>query len=75
MVRGHDRQEAIEMVDAYLDRAVLQGLEQVTIIHGIGRGILKRAIYGMLKNDPRVREFRPGDPAFGGDGVVVVELK
>ena len=75
MVRGYDRQEALEMVDAFLDKAVLQGLGQVTIIHGIGRGVLKRAIYKMLKKDPRVREFRPGDPAFGGDGVVVVELK
>ena len=75
MVRGYDRQEAIEMVDAFLDKAVLQGLGQVTIIHGIGRGVLKRAIYQMLKKDPRVREFRPGDPSFGGDGVVVVELK
>ncbi len=75
MVRGYDRQEAIELVDAFLDKAVLQGLGQVTIIHGIGKGVLKRAIYRMLKKDPRVREFRPGDPAFGGDGVVVVELK
>ena len=75
MIRGYDRQEAIEMVDAFLDKAVLQGIGQVTIIHGIGMGVLKRAVYQMLKKDPRVREFRPGNPAFGGDGVVVVELK
>ncbi len=75
MIRGYDRQEAIEMVDAYLDKAVLQGLGQVTVIHGIGTGVLKRAVYKMLKKDPRVREFRPGEPAFGGDGVVVVKLK
>jgi DNA mismatch repair protein MutS2 len=54
---------------------VLQGLKHVTIIHGIGTGVLRSAIYEMLKKDPRVREFNPGDPAFGGDGVVIVELK
>jgi DNA mismatch repair protein MutS2 len=75
MVRGLERQEAIEKVDAFLDRAVLQGLRQVTIIHGVGRGILKRAIYDMLKKDPRVKEVHPGEPAIGGDGVAIAELK
>lgn len=75
MVRGLERQEALERVDVFLDRAVLQGLRQVTIIHGVGRGILKRAIYDMLKKDPRVRDVRPGEPALGGDGVAIVELK
>ena len=53
----------------------LHGLHSVTIIHGVGRGILKRAIYGALRKDPRVRDIHPGEPAAGGDGVAVVELK
>jgi DNA mismatch repair protein MutS2 len=75
MVRGLDRAEALERVDAFLDRAVLQGLRTVTIIHGIGKLVLKDAIYGMLASDPRVEDVHPGKPEHGGDGVAVVELK
>ncbi len=75
MVRGMDRMEALEKVDMFVDRAVLQGLRKVTIIHGIGRGILRQAIYKKLKDDPRVASVHPGEPALGGDGVAVVELK
>ncbi|MCK4235871.1 MAG: Smr/MutS family protein, partial [Candidatus Krumholzibacteria bacterium] len=75
MVRGMDREEALENVDAFIDRAVLQGLRTVRIIHGIGKGILKLAIYDMLNKDPRVEEVHPGEPAFGGDGVAIVRLK
>lgn len=74
-VRGLERAEALERVDAFLDRAVLQGLRSVFIIHGIGRGILKRALYESLRGDPRVAGVRPGEPARGGDGVAVVDLK
>lgn len=74
-IRGLERDEALERVDAFLDRAVLQGLKTVVIIHGIGRGILKRAVYDMLRKDPRVMDVHPGEPALGGDGVAVVNLK
>jgi DNA mismatch repair protein MutS2 len=75
MVRGLERVEALERVDRFLDRAVLQGLQAVTIIHGVGKGILKQAIYDMLRKDPRVADVHPGEPARGGDGVAVVRLK
>ncbi|MBN2071551.1 MAG: Smr/MutS family protein [Candidatus Krumholzibacteriota bacterium] len=75
MIRGMERVEALEEVDAFLDRAVLQGLDTVRIIHGIGRGILKKAVYDMLRSDPRVKEVGPGEPALGGDGVAVVRIR
>ncbi len=75
MIRGLERAEAMEKVDAFIDRAALQGLGTVRIIHGIGRGILKQAVYNMLRSDPRVADVRPGEPAFGGDGVAIVKLK
>ncbi|MFA4948294.1 MAG: Smr/MutS family protein [Candidatus Krumholzibacteriia bacterium] len=74
-VRGLEKAEALERVDAFLDRAVLQGLRTVTVIHGIGRGILKRALYDVLKKDSRVSSVRPGEPAHGGDGVAIVDLR
>ena len=75
MVRGMERVEALDKVDSYLDKAVLQGLPIVRIIHGIGKGILKKAVYDMLRKDSRVAEAHPGEPAVGGDGVAVVKLK
>lgn len=75
MIRGLERVEALEMTDHLIDRAVLQGLSSVRIIHGIGQGILKRAVYNKLRNDPRVKDIHPGEAAIGGDGVAIVELK
>ncbi len=75
MIRGLERVEALEKVDIFLDRAVLQGLDTVRIIHGIGRGILKRAVYDMLRKDSRVADVKPGEAALGGDGVAIVRLK
>ncbi|MDZ7860154.1 MAG: Smr/MutS family protein [Candidatus Krumholzibacteriota bacterium] len=75
MIRGLERVEALERIDRLIDRAVLQGLGSVRIIHGIGKGILKRAVYNRLRDDPRVKEIHPGEAAIGGDGVAVVELK
>ena len=73
-VRGHDREEALEEVDRFLDRAVLSGVQEVTIIHGIGEGILLQAIQERLRNDSRVRSYRQGLPGEGGLGVTVVGL-
>ncbi len=75
MIRGLEKVEALEEVDLFIDRAVLQGLDTVRIIHGIGRGILRQAVYDMLKTDPRVADIRPGEAAVGGDGVAVVRLR
>lgn len=74
-VRGLEKAEALEKVDAFLDQAILHGLKTVVIIHGIGRGILKRAIYDMLRRDPRVADVHAGEPARGGDGVAIVDLR
>ncbi|OQX85554.1 MAG: hypothetical protein B6D63_02045 [Candidatus Latescibacteria bacterium 4484_7] len=75
MIRGMERMEALELVDKFIDRAVLSGLNRVVIIHGKGKGILKRAVYDMLRTDSRVADIHPGEPTRGGDGFAVVELK
>ena len=75
MIRGMERAEAMEAIDAFIDRAVVLELSEVSIIHGIGRGILKRLVYDMLKDDPRVVDVHPGIPALGGDGVAIVKLR
>jgi DNA mismatch repair protein MutS2 len=74
-VRGETREDAIEAVDRFLDRAVLSGVQEVLIVHGVGEGVLLRAIRGLLQSDPRVDSSRQGMPGEGGMGVTVVRLK
>lgn len=74
-VRGLDSGEATYRVDMYLDEASLGGLTEVTIIHGMGTGVLKDEIGKMLRNHPHVRKSRPGEYGEGGQGVTIVTLR
>ncbi|CAB1128413.1 Endonuclease MutS2 [Candidatus Hydrogenisulfobacillus filiaventi] len=74
-VRGLTVDDALAVVDKFLDNALLLGLDTVRIIHGKGTGTLRRALNAWLAHDPRVAERRLGGPAEGGDGVTVVRLK
>jgi DNA mismatch repair protein MutS2 len=67
--------EALAEVERFIDRAGVQGFHQVMIIHGLGTGALKAAVTEFLKGNPLVASFRSGEPAEGGAGVAVVELK
>lgn len=74
-VRGQTADDALDVVVAGLDRAILGGSPFVRIIHGHGTGRLKTALREYLKASPYVVTFRPGDRAEGGDGVTIVELR
>jgi DNA mismatch repair protein MutS2 len=65
---------ALELLDAYLDDALLAGLESVRIIHGAGTGALRRAVRDRLAEHPRVRATRRGRREEGGDGATIAEL-
>ena len=67
--------EGLAELERFIDRAGVNGLSIVTIIHGLGTGALKAAVTEYLKNHPLIAAFRPGEPAEGGAGVTVVELK
>ncbi len=74
-VRGFTAEEALNVTDRYLDDAVGAKLENVTIIHGKGTGVLRKEIQNMLKRDRRVREYRVGEFGEGDFGVTIVKLK
>jgi DNA mismatch repair protein MutS2 len=74
-VRGHAADEALEHVTAALDRATLEGVPSLRIIHGHGTGKLKAALRNYLKDSPYVVQARPGDRAEGGDGVTIVTIR
>ncbi len=74
-LRGSNVDEAILAIDKYLDEAVLSGLHQVRIIHGLGTGALRRGVQEYLRNHRAIKSMRLGVHGEGGTGVTVVELK
>ena len=67
--------EAIYEVDNFIDRAVTDNLEEVKIIHGVGTGKLRAAIWERLKKHKNVESFRAGKYGEGETGVTFVKLK
>lgn len=74
-LRGNTVEDALVLVDKYLDDVTLASLAQVRIIHGKGTGALREAIQEQLRTYPYVKSFRLADPSQGGSGVTVVEFK
>ena len=74
-IRGYETLEAESVVENYIDSAVMAKLGTVTIIHGKGTGVLRKAVHEMLKRNKAVKSFRLGRYGEGEAGVTVVELK
>lgn len=74
-LRGKLVEEAEELLDKYLDDAVLTGINQVSVIHGKGTGALRTGIHQFLKRHPHVTGYRLGEFGEGDTGVTIVELK
>ncbi len=73
-LRGLYGDEAVEIVDKFLDDATLAGLHRIDIIHGHGTGALRKRIQEFLQHDPRVKNHRFGERYEGGAGVTIVEV-
>ena len=66
--------EAIPLVDKFLDDCFLAKLQTARIVHGKGTGKLRQGIHSFLKKNKRVKSFRVGTYGEGEMGVTVVEL-
>lgn len=66
--------EASDAVDEYLNVCAQKGIPEVKIIHGKGKGILRRTVEAALKKHPLVRSFRQ-DLGTSGWGATIVFLK
>ena len=73
-LRGFRVEEALDELEAYLDKASLVNLTPVFIIHGHGTGALKQCVRDFLSTSPYVCKYRAGENTEGGDGVSVVDI-
>lgn len=74
-VIGLNVDQAIPIVDKYLDDCYMANLEQARIVHGKGTGKLREGIHNFLKKHPHVKSFRLGTFGEGEMGVTVVSFK
>lgn len=74
-LRGMMAEEAITVMERYLDSAAMAKMHTVTIIHGKGTGALRAAVQQSLRKNKLVKTFRLGRYGEGETGVTVVELK
>ena len=73
--RGMRLDDALERTTAALDQALMDQAKYIKIIHGQGSGALKSGIRKLCHSSPYTENYRAGDPAEGGDGVTIIELR
>lgn len=74
-IRRLRAEEALRLLDEYLDDACAAGASSIRIVHGKGSGILRRLVWERLRAHPYVSGFHHPEAAAGGEGVTVVELE
>ncbi len=74
-MRGETVDEALSELGLFIDRCVLNNIEEIRIIHGKGTGALRSAVTDYLKTHPNVSEFRLGRYGEGENGVTIAKLK
>ena len=73
-VRGMRAEEAIAVVDRFIDDALVLGYHEVSILHGRGDGILRKFIRDYLKQYNYVKSLKNEHEERGGDGITLVSL-
>ena len=73
-LRGARVEEALALLEQYLDDAAQADAGRVTVIHGHGSGAMRDAVRSALSQHALVREWRPGERGEGGDGATIVSL-
>ena len=73
-MRGQRADDALDMLDRYIDQAYVGGMPFVRVIHGKGTGRLREVVREALQNNPYVKSFEEGKAKEGGAGVTVVKF-
>jgi DNA mismatch repair protein MutS2 len=73
-VRGQTLDEALPLIDKFLDDGFRAGVPRLRVVHGKGTGKMRNAVRQMLTKHPLVKGFEFAEPNQGGEGVTVVEM-
>ncbi len=73
-LRGQATDDALPVVDSFMDLAYRAGQTRLELVHGKGTGALRRAVRELLRGHPLVTSFESAEPKQGGDGVTIVTL-
>ena len=73
-IRGMNIEEAENVLDKYIDDAILAGLAEVLIIHGKGTGALRKGVGDYLKNHPHIKSIQIAELNEGGTGATIAKL-
>jgi len=73
-IRGKRAEEAISIIQEFIDEAIMFNVNQLRILHGKGNGILKEIIRNYLKTEPAIVSFKDEHVDFGGAGITVINL-
>jgi len=68
-------EEALDKIEKTLNKAFLEGVQKIYLVHGHGTGKLRESIRKYLKDHPLVKNFEFADPLEGGTGVTIVYLE
>jgi DNA mismatch repair protein MutS2 len=75
-IRGVRYEEALKMVEDFMDQALITSSNHLQIVHGKGNGTLRNAVRSKLKEYQNLEmEIRHPEPESGGDGVTLIEFK
>ena len=73
-MRGMNTDEGIIELDRFIDNAVMTGINTITIIHGKGTGVLRKAVHDHLRRHKSIKTFRIGLFGEGENGVTIAEI-
>ena len=67
--------EVAELCADYIDECARRGIAELRIVHGKGRGVLRRVVHGVLARHPRVVSYRLAGDGRGQWGATLVQVK
>lgn len=70
-----DPREVGDLVPTWIAACRERGIHELRIIHGKGRGVLRRSVHAMLAREPSVLAFRAAPEERGGWGATLVTLR
>lgn len=74
-LRGETVDEALGELGLFIDKCILNSIEEIRIIHGKGTGALRSAVTDYLRHHPNIAEYRLGKYGEGENGVTIAKIK